>query len=146
MTTSDSPFTLRPDGVIVLPDDDGDPHHYLQPDEAFALATFIEQNRDAIETAASKARTIGAYNDVAVGIRSGLPTPQSTHTRWDGRLKLDLGTEDDFTAWAAWLGGTPMTDTHPELGSRRTLRGVRLHIEGPWDRVPSLVGDSAVSA
>lgn len=136
MTITDSPFTLRPDGVIVLPDDDGDPAYYLQPDQAYELQRFIDQNHDAIDTAASQTRTARAYADLAAGIAAGMPAPHTVRVRWDGRLELDIKTAEEFDAWAAFVGpGTADVDSHPTLGERKMVTAERLHVEGPWDHV-----------
>lgn len=127
-----STFALRLDGSIELPDDDGEPAYYLRPADAFALSDFINDNREAISTAASKARTVTGYQVVAQLVASGLPVPNYTRTKYDGRIIVEFDEVAEFEAWAAAVDGKTDVDTHPTLGERASHLGEHLRIEGPW--------------
>lgn len=132
-STTDSPFTLRLDGSVVLYDEDGETSHYLPPHEALALVDFVEKHRQQIDAAAGKARTVRAYADLAAGVAAGLPVPTSARTRWDGRLLLDLDQPGAFDAWAACTPGEATVDEHSTLGRRRGVRNERLLLQSDWD-------------
>lgn len=125
-------FSLRGDGSIVLPDDDGDPAYFLAPAAAVELAEFINDHREDIRKAAEKQRTIDAYNLVASLIAGGLPTPKHIRTRWDGALLVDLDEDGAFDAWVGALDGTVDSEDHPTLGERAVFVGSCLRLEGPW--------------
>jgi hypothetical protein len=127
-----SPFALRPDGSIVLPDDDGEPVYYLQPDAAFDLSEFITLNRDSIQEAQDHARRTQAYRVLGECIAAGLPTPTLTRLRWDGRLVVDTDTAENFDAWVTAIAGTTDVDEHPTLGRRKSHTTSHLIVEGPW--------------
>lgn len=131
-TTTDSQFTLRADGSIVLPDDDGDPTYYLQPDQAFALEQFITENRSAIDTAVQKHRTVSAYRLVADLIGAGLPVPTYLRLRWDGRLVIDLDTDEQYDAWTSAVDGEDKVDEHPNLGRRDSKTSHYFELQGRW--------------
>lgn len=125
-------FTLRSDGSIVLPDDDGDPVYFLAPATAVDLAEFIEDHREQIRAATEKRRTVDAYNLVAALVAGGLPTPNYIRTRWDGALLVELDEDGAFDAWVGALDGTVDTEDHPTLGQRPFLTSYLLRLEGRW--------------
>ena len=137
MTTTESPFTLRTDGSISLPDIDGEPTYHLTPVLAEALVDFINENRRAITEKVQRQRTVRGYEEVARLIGTGLPVPTGLRPRWDGRVEVDLHDAAKFAEWFDAIDGMDDIDTHPTLGTRTTKTSSCLHIEGPWDRVPT---------
>lgn len=130
MTTST--FQINSKGAVVLPD--GQP---LPPPLAFALADFVRDNTVEIEQAAATARTGDAYVLVGSLVANGLPLPQDTISRWDGKLVVGFRTDEAYDAWARVLDGTDEPDVHPTLGSRPGRDCELLVLQGAWDRKPA---------
>lgn len=128
-------FTIRPDGSIALPDDDGDPAYYLSADQAFELERFIAERRDDITAAAAKAQTVSTYARLASLVAAGLPAPQYTRTTWDGVLVVEMHSEDDYVAWVECLereDGVNAVEDHPTLGRRTNVTSHGLRVQSDW--------------
>lgn len=153
MNSTDQPLIdFRPDGQVVLLDDDGDPHHHLAATDAILIAEQILDRRTELEQASQRTTVRTAMTTIA-GLLADteLPQPKGVATYFglhDLTVDVDLRTDSDLLVWAARLG-CPVSETrdsHPTLGHRLTARQGAIALVGPWDHQVTAPATAEASA